>query len=375
MAGSSPASLIVIRGIILPVRDESLNRHCLFLYVQHPAAVAGPIDSFVRNFQSLYGNTLTNQRPLQFVHIFRPSNLLGRTLMDYTVLMYLEVYMRLSTYKREGKTGIAAWFGKELHGFEEGSKGYPGDLDTLLARGASLMGLGATLSSAPHLETASITLLPPLGKPSKILCIGLNYRDHAAETGFKLPDWPAVFARFPSCLVGHGSQLVRPAVSEQLDFEGEMVVVIGKKAKAVSAGHALSHVAAYSIFNDASVRDYQMRSSQWTLGKNFDATGAFGPWLITPDELPPGGAGLRITTRVNGSTVQDASTSDMVFDVASLIEILSSTMTLEPGDMIVTGTPSGVGYTRQPPLFLRPGDICEVEIERIGILGNPVISH
>jgi acylpyruvate hydrolase len=281
--------------------------------------------------------------------------------------------MRLSMYSSNGKTGIAAWFGKELHGLEEGSRGYPGDLDTLLARGASLLGLGATLSAAPHLKASDITLLPPLMKPSKILCIGLNYRDHAAETGFKLPDWPAVFARFPSCLVGHGSPLIRPEVSEQLDFEGEMVVVIGKKAHAVSASQSLSYVAAYSIFNDASVRDYQMRSSQWTLGKNFDATGAFGPWLVTPDELPPGGSGLRITTRINGDVVQNASTSNMVFNVANLIEILSSTMTLLPGDMIVTGTPSGVGYTRQPPMFLKPGDFCEVEIEKIGILANPVI--
>ena len=278
-------------------------------------------------------------------------------------------------YLREGRVGIAAWFGKELHGLEEGCRGFPGDLDTLLARGASLRGLGATLATAPHLDVSGITLLPPLVKPSKILCIGLNYRDHAAETGFKLPDWPSVFARFPSCLVGHGSPLVRPAVSEQLDFEGEMVVVIGKKSKAVSAEQALSHVAAYSIFNDASVRDFQLRSSQWTLGKNFDATGAFGPWLVTPDELPPGGAGLRIVTRLNGSIVQDARTSDMVFDVASLIQILSSAMTLEAGDMIITGTPSGVGYTRQPPVFLKPGDVCEVEIEKIGILANPVISQ
>lgn len=283
--------------------------------------------------------------------------------------------MRLSMYKREGRTGIAAWFDGELHGLEEGCRGYPGDLDTLLARGASLMGLGATLASAPHLDMSDIALLPPLVKPSKIICIGLNYRDHAAETGLKLPDWPAVFARFPSCLIGHGSPLVRPVVSEQLDFEGEMVVVIGKRARAVTAEQALTFVAAYSVFNDASVRDYQMKSSQWTLGKNFDATGAFGPWLVTPDELPPGGSGLRIITRLNGNMVQNATTSDMVFNVASLIKILSSTMTLEPGDMIITGTPSGVGYTRKPPLFLKPGDVCEIEIEKIGILSNPVISN
>ena len=282
--------------------------------------------------------------------------------------------MRLSMYNRNGRVGIAAWFGNEVHGLEEGSPAYPGDLDQLLTQGASLLGLGATLAGAPHLDRSEITLLPPLTKPSKILCIGLNYRDHAAETGFKLPAWPAVFARFPSCLVGHDSPLLRPAVSDQLDFEGELAVVIGKRARAVTAEQALSYIAAYSIFNDASVRDYQMRSSQWTLGKNFDATGAFGPWLVTPDELPPGGDGLRITTQVNGSIVQDASTSDMVFNVANLIEILSTTMTLEPGDLIITGTPSGVGYTRIPPLFLKPGDTCRIEIERIGVLSNRVIG-
>lgn len=277
-------------------------------------------------------------------------------------------------YEQHGRVGIAAWFGNELRGLEENARGYPGNLDTLLAQGASLLGLGATLANAPHLDLSTVRLLPPLTRPSKILCIGLNYREHATEIGFKLPEWPAVFARFPSCLIGHGSPLVRPKLSEQLDYEGELVVVLGRRAKNVPSGQELSHVAAYSIFNDASVRDFQFHSSQWTLGKNFDATGSFGPWLSTPDELPPGATGLRITTKVNDMVVQSANTSDLVFDVASLIRMLSSTMTLEPGDMIVTGTPSGVGYTRKPPLFLKAGDTCEVEIEKLGVLKNTVVS-
>jgi 2-keto-4-pentenoate hydratase/2-oxohepta-3-ene-1,7-dioic acid hydratase in catechol pathway len=282
--------------------------------------------------------------------------------------------MKLSVFELHGRIGTGAWFDGQLRGIQQGQPGYPGDLDDVLTRGASLQGLAAGLAAAPFIDPASISLLPPLRRPSKILCIGLNYREHALESGHKLPDWPAVFARFPSCLVGHGSPIMMPNVSSQLDYEGELVLVIGRRARSVKAAEALSCIAAYSIFNDASVRDYQMRTSQWTLGKNFDGTGAFGPWLVTADELPPGGAALRIRTRLNGHVVQDANTSDMVFDAAHLIEILSTTMTLEPGDIIITGTPSGVGFARKPQLFMKPGDVCEVEIDGLGTLRNPVQS-
>jgi 2-keto-4-pentenoate hydratase/2-oxohepta-3-ene-1,7-dioic acid hydratase in catechol pathway len=282
--------------------------------------------------------------------------------------------MKIAMYRRNGVRGIAVLGAEGPRGHEEGSPGWPGDLDTLISGGADLREVGARLSSAPVLDAGGITYLPPLGRPSKILCIGLNYRDHSTETGLKLPDYPAVFARFPSCLVGHGQPLVKPAVSDQFDYEGELVAVIGRRARGVSREEAPNFVAGYSAFNEASVRDFQMRTSQWTVGKNFDGTGAFGPALVTPDELPPGARGIRIRTRLNGQTVQDGTTSDMVFDVADLVSILSRTMTLEPGDVLVTGTPSGVGMARKPPLFMKPGDVCEVEVEGIGVLRNPVVE-
>ncbi len=280
--------------------------------------------------------------------------------------------MKISMFSAGGRCGIGLWRDGSLYGWMEGDPAYPGDLDTILARGEGLAEAGAALGSAPKLDSGRIRYLPPLRRPSKILCSGLNYRDHAEETGMKLPEWPAVFARFASCLAGHGEDLIKPPVSEQFDYEGELAFVIGKKARSVPKADALSYVAAYSIFNDASLRDWQMRASQWTLGKNFDATGGFGPWLVTPDELPPGAVGLRLRTRLNGIGVQDGNTANMVFGVASLIEILSQAMTLMPGDLVITGTPAGVGFTRTPPLFMKPGDVCEVEIEGIGLLRNTV---
>ncbi|OHD25291.1 MAG: hypothetical protein A2Y38_08645 [Spirochaetes bacterium GWB1_59_5] len=282
--------------------------------------------------------------------------------------------MRFSCYERNGTAGIGIWNGNELRGLETGAPKYPGTLDELLSSGADLSAAGKALSAAPVVDQASIRFLPPLRRPSKILCVGLNYRAHSVETGLGAPDYPAVFARFPSCLIGHGSPLVKPPVSDQLDYEAELVAVIGRRCKGVSLKAALDFVAGYSIFNEASIRDYQLRTSQWTIGKNFDGTGAFGPWMVTPDELPPGASGLGIRTRLNGQLMQDGTTADMVFGVASLVSILSEAMTLEPGDIIVTGTPSGVGMSRKPPLYMKAGDVCEVEIDGIGTLRNPVVA-
>jgi acylpyruvate hydrolase len=208
-----------------------------------------------------------------------------------------------------------------------------------------------------------------------VICVGLNYREHSAESGFKQPDYPTLFGRFNSSLIGDGAPIVRPRASIQLDFEGELLAVIGKSGRNIAKADALDHVVGYSIFNDASIRDFQFKSPQWTVGKNFDDTGAFGPCLVTADEVPPGGKGLRLQTRLNGKVVQDASTDDMVFDVATLIAIISEAMTLQKGDIIVTGTPSGVGLSRKPPLFMRAGDVVDVEIERIGVLSNPIVEE
>ncbi len=219
-----------------------------------------------------------------------------------------------------------------------------------------------------------VDYLPPLTKPSKILCVGLNYRDHAAEVNLAAPEKPSIFTRFASSLAGHNTALVKPTESDQFDWEGEMAVIVGKPGRHIPLDRALEHISAYSVFHDSSVRDFQMHSTQWTMGKNFDHTGAFGPWLVTPDELPLGAEGLRLVTRVNGQVVQSASTSDMIFDVANLISYLSIAMTLEAGDVIVTGTPPGVGMGRTPPVYLSDGDVCEVEVEKIGTLRNTVVT-
>ena len=226
--------------------------------------------------------------------------------------------------------------------------------------------------TGPTVPMNGLRLLPAIPNPGKIICIGLNYRDHAKEGGNPVPDYPAVFMRTTTSLVAHGQSILRPPVSDKLDFEAELAVVIGRSATRVTAGNALDHVAGYACFNDGSVRDYQRKSTQWTMGKNFDQTGGFGPELVTADELPDGARGLNVTSRVNGVVMQDGSTADMIFDVATLIEILSEVMTLEPRDVIATGTPAGVGYARTPPLFLKPGDICEVMIDKIGTLSNPI---
>lgn len=218
---------------------------------------------------------------------------------------------------------------------------------------------------------SAVTLLPPVPRPGKIICIGLNYRAHAEEGGFQIPDYPAVFLRGPTSLLRPDGQMILPECSDKLDFEAELAVVIGKTANDVGES-ALDYVAGYSCFNDGSIRDYQRKSTQWTMGKNFDATGGFGPELVTPDELPKGGSGLRIVSRLNGEIMQDSNTKDLIFDVATLIAVLSEAMTLEPGDVIATGTPSGVGYARTPPVYLRSGDRIEVELDQIGTLTNTV---
>ncbi|MFC5863217.1 fumarylacetoacetate hydrolase family protein [Acidicapsa dinghuensis] len=231
------------------------------------------------------------------------------------------------------------------------------------------------LENGPLIDLEKVELLPPLPNLGKIICVGLNYIDHSLESGFTVPDYPTIFTRFASSLIGSGASITRPAVSTQLDYEGEMVAIIGTAGRHIAESRALDHVAGYSIFNDVSVRDYQKKSPQWTIGKNFDGTGAFGPYFITADEIPSGGKGLRIQTRLNGAIVQDASTNDMVFSVAQLISILSEVITLSPGDIIVSGTPAGVGMARKPPLFMKHGDVCEVEIEGLGILRNTVADE
>ncbi|WP_245285179.1 fumarylacetoacetate hydrolase family protein [Bradyrhizobium sp. WSM3983] len=216
---------------------------------------------------------------------------------------------------------------------------------------------------------------PPFSRPGKIICVGLNYSDHTAETHYEQPNYPTLFARFTTSLIGHGVPIVRPRVSHALDFEGELVAVVGKAGRHVAKSDALSVIAGYSIFNDGSLRDFQHKTPQWTVGKNFDGTGAFGPIFVTADELPPGATGLKLETRLNGMVVQSSNTDRLIFDVATLVATISEAVTLEPGDLIVTGTPSGIGHSRNPKLYMCPGDVIEVEIESIGLLRNGVVDE
>lgn len=283
--------------------------------------------------------------------------------------------MRLVRFSRNGELGLAVGNGDRFFGFVASDHRYPGDLTPALLSQTSAAELNATLSTGEGVDLETIDFLPPIAKSSKIICVGLNYVDHSAESGFKVPEHPTVFPRFASSLVGHQAPIVKPRLSDQLDYEGEVAVILSKGGRYIPEKDALSHVFGYSIFNDASVRDFQLRTPQWTVGKNFDGTGVFGPHVVTADELPPGATGLSLTTRLNGVVVQDANTKDLVFSVAALISNLSQTMTLRVGDVIVTGTPAGVGAARTPPLWMKDGDICEIEVEGIGILRNRVANE
>jgi acylpyruvate hydrolase len=282
--------------------------------------------------------------------------------------------MRFAAFSNGEQEGLAAVGPNgQFHGLMSGDAGYPGSLDILIRKGrAALDAAAEVLGKGFAIDLDQVTLLPPLSAPGKIICVGLNYVDHSIESGFVVPAYPTIFARFTSSLIGAGASIVRPKVSTQLDYEGEMVAIIGTGGRHIAEDDALDHVIGYSIFNDGSVRDYQTKSPQWTVGKNFDSSGAFGPYLVTADELPAGAKGLHIQTRLNGAVVQDASTDDMVFSVAQLISILSEAISISPGDIIVSGTPAGVGMARKPPLFMKHGDVCEVEIEGMGILRNKV---
>jgi acylpyruvate hydrolase len=279
--------------------------------------------------------------------------------------------MRFTTFMKNGSPTLAVLDG-------ESAIELPGSLRGALESGEDLqaLGRGAIASTAPRLPLAGLTLAPLVPEPGKIICLGLNYYDHAKEGGREKPDYPWFFYRGKTSLMGHGQPGVVPKVSFKFDYEAEMAVVIGRTVpRHTKRADALPYVFGYSCFNDMSVRDYQKRTGQWTIGKNFDATGGFGPALVTADELPPGAVGLRIQSRLNGQVMQDANTTDMIFAVDETIELLAECMTLEPGDVIVMGTPAGVGQARTPPVWMKAGDVIEIEIDSIGVLRNPIVAE
>lgn len=284
--------------------------------------------------------------------------------------------MRFITFERDGAETLGVRDGDTVIDLSKTASDLPTDLISLIEEGdAGLAKVRSAMESAgqdSRLPLSDISYLPPTRRAGKIICLGLNYADHAAEGGHQKPEYPSFFMRGNSTLVAHEAPILRPIVSEQLDYEAELVAIVGKRARHVSETDALDYIWGYSVFNEASIREYQRKTAQWTIGKNFDDTGGFGPEAVTADEVPPGGKGLKIQTRLNGETVQDANTSDMLFDVPETVRLLTECLTLEPGDILVMGTPSGVGHARTPQLWMKHGDICEVEIEGVGLLRNPI---
>ena len=246
--------------------------------------------------------------------------------------------------------------------------------DLRAAIAGALAGVADAKSKATATPLAGLTWLPVVPNPDKILCIGLNYETHRKETGRAEVEHPTIFSRYSNSQTGHLKPIIRPRVSTDLDFEGELAVIIGKGGRYISRSEAMGFVAGYSCYNDGSIRDFQRHTHQFTPGKNFPDTGAFGPWMMTPDELGELGE-LKLTTRLNGQVVQQAQIKHMIFDIARQIEYCSTFTRLEPGDVIVSGTPGGVGAKRTPPLWMKPGDIVEVEVEKLAILRNPVADE
>ena len=286
--------------------------------------------------------------------------------------------MRLFSYKnKKNEKGIGVLCAKDSQQFVDLCATDPSTPNTLLGlieidpsltkAQEALSSPNAVIRSLPEIQFETL-----IDRPGKIVCMGLNYADHAKEGGNARPEYPSFFMRGPSSLAAHLAPLIRPKVSDKLDYEAELAFIIGKRARNLTKENALECIAGYSVFNDGSIRNYQRKTTQWTIGKNFDQTGGFGPCLVTPDELPLGAHGLQIQSRLNGAIMQNANTKDFLWGVAETIVLITECMTLEPGDVVITGTPAGVGYARTPPVFMKPGDVCEIEVEGVGILSNTI---
>lgn len=285
--------------------------------------------------------------------------------------------MRLVTYRSESGPRAAGVRGNQYVDLNRADSQLPASLKELLAQGdAALKRAAAAIQNGPAVDAASVKLFAPIPDPQKVLCIGLNYADHARESGQQPPSEPVLFNKFPTAVAAHGDKIVLPRVSKEVDYEAELVVVIGQGGKHIAEGDALNHVAGYCVGHDVSARDWQLRKpgGQWLLGKSFDGFAPFGPELVTKDEVGDV-SNLRIQFRLNGETLQNSTTAQLIFNVPKLIAYISQVCTLLPGDVIFTGTPPGVGAARKPPIFMKPGDVAEVEIEKLGVLRNPVVAE
>jgi 2-keto-4-pentenoate hydratase/2-oxohepta-3-ene-1,7-dioic acid hydratase in catechol pathway len=282
--------------------------------------------------------------------------------------------VKLVTYQSSSGPRIAGVRGNDYVDLNRADSSLPTSLKELIALGpAGLQRAAAAVAKGEPIAAASVKVLAPIPDPQKVICVGLNYADHARESGVNPPEEPVFFNKFPTAVAAHGDTIMLPAVSKEVDYEAELVVVIGKGGKNIARGDALSHVAGYCPGHDVSARDWQLAKpgKQWLLGKTFDTFAPFGPALTTSDEVG-NPSDLRIQFRLNGKTLQDSSTKQFIFPVDELIAYVSQVCTLVPGDVIFTGTPPGVGFARDPKIFLKPGDVAEVEIEKLGTLRNPI---
>jgi len=287
--------------------------------------------------------------------------------------------MKIIGFEANGALHLGVVEGDQVIDLQAVDKGLPGDLgEVLRKRNGDLSVLADTAKRAPASARRPLNGVKfglPVARPGKVICLGLNYLEHVKEGSQRdnIPKFPTIFMRATTSLVPHGQPIIRPKVSETLDYEAELIFVIGKRAKHLTLDNAYSCIAGYSCGNEGSIREYQRKTTQWDMGKNFDRTGGFGPWLVTPDELPPGAKGLNIQSRLNGQVMQSDNTANMMFPIAETLAYVTQGLTLEPGDIVFTGTPSGVGHARKPnPVWMKPGDTCEIEIDGIGVLVNPI---
>ena len=287
--------------------------------------------------------------------------------------------MKIVGFETDGGSRLGIVEGDQVIDLQAADVKVPGNLAAVLtANNGDLTSLGDVTKRAPASARRPLKGLKfglPVARPGKIICMGLNYLDHVKEGPNRdnVPKFPSIFMRGLTSMVPHEQPIIRPKASEQLDYEAEMMLIVGKRAKHLTLANATSCVAGYSCGNEGSVREFQRKSTQWDMGKNFDRTGGFGPWMVTADELPDAGKGLKIQSRLNGAVMQSDNTDNMMFPVAEMLVYITQGMTLEPGDIIFTGTPSGVGHARKPnPIWMKQGDVCEIEIEGIGTLRNPI---
>jgi len=286
--------------------------------------------------------------------------------------------MKIVGFAANGGSRLGVVEGDQVVDLQEVDKSFPTDLGEVLRKSngdlSALKDAARRATAAARRPLEGLTFGLPVARPGKVICLGLNYLEHVKEGAQRdnIPKFPTIFFRVNTSLVPHRAPIVRPKASETLDYEAELIVVIGKRAKHLTLANAYSCIAGWSCGNEGSVREFQRKTTQWDMGKNFDRTGGFGPWMVTADELPAGGKGLKIQTRLNGTTLQSDNTDNMMFPVAETLVYLTQGLTLEPGDICFTGTPSGVGHPRKPPLWMKPGDTCEIDIEGVGVLVNPI---